>query len=56
MADIEALPPWTLHDGNGHRYRAVHPDHVNQEPDEPNDQVPPLARLLPLTDSAGNPS
>lgn len=49
------IPPWTCHDGE-HWYRAVHPDHVLQRPDQPNDEVPVLVRLLPITDSAGNPS
>jgi hypothetical protein len=52
---LAALPPWTCHDGT-RWYRAVHPDQVHQRPDQPNDEVPPLARLVPLTDSAGNPT
>lgn len=52
--DIDCVPAWICHDGAGHRYAVVHPDLVDQHPDQPNDEVPPLARLLPVTDSGGN--
>jgi hypothetical protein len=43
------------HDGARHFFEVVHPDHVDSYPGRPNDQVPPWARLLPITDSAGSP-
>lgn len=51
----DCVPQWVCHDGHGRYYWAVHPDHVTQRPDQPNDQVPPLARLVLHSDSAGNP-
>lgn len=49
------MPPWICHDGKGTTYRVVHPDLVHQRPDQPNDEVSPLARVVPITDSAGTP-
>lgn len=50
------MPPWVCHDGAGRYYRIVHPDLVTPaRPDQPLDEVPPLARVLLLSDSAGNP-
>lgn len=49
------VPPWTCHDGSGRWYRIVHPGLVHVDPAVALDEVPPLARCLLISDSAGNP-